>query len=46
MSIRLGIPKEIEPGERRVALVPAVSEITYFDRWGESQPKQVEGIAP
>jgi NAD(P) transhydrogenase subunit alpha len=26
MSIRLGVPKEIEPGERRVALVPAVAE--------------------
>jgi NAD(P) transhydrogenase subunit alpha len=26
MSIRLGIPKEIEPGERRVALVPAVAD--------------------
>ena len=26
MSIRLGVPKEIEQGERRVALVPAVAE--------------------
>ncbi len=26
MSIRLGIPREIEQGERRVALVPAVAE--------------------
>ena len=26
MPIRLGVPKEIEPGEKRVALVPAVAE--------------------
>lgn len=26
MSIRLGVPKEIEQGERRVALVPAIAE--------------------
>ncbi|VAW77564.1 hypothetical protein MNBD_GAMMA13-1812, partial [hydrothermal vent metagenome] len=26
MPIRLGVPKETEDGERRVALVPAVAE--------------------
>ncbi len=26
MSIRLGVAKEIEPGERRVALIPAIAE--------------------
>ena len=26
MSIRLGVPKEIEAGERRVALVPAIAD--------------------
>lgn len=32
MPIRLGVPKEIEPGERRVALVPSVAE--RFHRLG------------